>query len=145
MKKTVRIAVIVLLFLMLIFIRGFVAPYFYDPLNEYFKNDYLYKTIPEIEFGTYFLHLFFRYLLNGLVSLVIIYLIVKNDGKLLLFVVKFYVAAFFLLSLFLFILLKYQITEWYMLIFYTRRFLIQPLFVFILLPAIYYQQLKVNN
>lgn len=144
MKKTFRIILILLLFLMLIVIRGFIAPYFYDPLNEYFKNAYLYNGIPEIEFGTYFLHIFLRYLLNTIISLLIIYLIF-NKREILNFAYKFYTVAFILISFFLFILLNYELTEGYMLIFYTRRFLIQPLFVFILLPAIYYQQLKVNN
>lgn len=144
MKKTLRIVLIILLFLMLIAIRGYIAAYFYDPLNEYFKREYLYSSIPDIEFGTYFLHLFLRYFLNAFISLLIIYLIF-NKREILVFTFKFYVAAFIVLSMLLFVFLKYPIIDGYMLIFYIRRFLIQPLFVFILLPAIYYQQLKVNN
>lgn len=141
MKKSLRIGLIILLFLLLILIRAVVQPYFYDPLLDYFKHDYLYASIPEIDFSIYFWNIFYRYFLNTIISLAIIYL-VFNDAKTLYFTIKFYVLAFVALSLIFFILLKFNITQNYLLIFYVRRFLIQPLFVFILLPAFYYQQLK---
>lgn len=140
MKKSVRIGLIVVLFLMLISIRAFLQPYFYDPLSDYFKHDYLLSSIPELNFDAYFLNLFYRYFLNTAISLAIIYL-AFNTKKAFYFSIKFYVLAFVVLSLFLFILLKFNVTNSYMLIFYVRRFLIQPLFVFILLPAFYYQKL----
>jgi len=130
-----------LLFLMLILIRAVVQPYFYDPLLDYFKHDYLNASIPELNFGAYFLNIFYRYSLNTVISLVIIYL-VFYDIKALYFSIKFYVLVFVVLSLMLFILLKFNDTQNYLLTFYVRRFLIQPLFVFILLPAFYYQRLK---
>jgi len=144
MNKVLRISLIIILFGLLIAVRGFVAPYFYDPLNEYFKNDYLYGTFPEIKYSTYFLHLFSRYFLNSIISLAIIYFIFQNK-ELMVFAIKFYVVAFIFLSIGLFILLRFHISEGYMLVFYVRRFLIQPLFVFILLPAFYYQNLKESN
>jgi len=130
------------LFLMLILIRAVVQPYFYDPLLDYFKHDYLYTTIPELNFGAYFLNIFYRYALNTLISLAIIYL-AFNDVKALYFSVKFYILVFVVLGLMLFILLKFNVSQNYLLTFYVRRFLIQPLFVFILLPAFYYQKRKV--
>ncbi|MDD3722580.1 MAG: exosortase F system-associated protein [Lutibacter sp.] len=141
MRKSVQILLIVVLFLMLISIRAFLQPYFYDPLLNYFKHDYLNDSIPELNFGAYFLNLFYRYALNSIISLIIIYLIF-NDLKILYFSIKFYILAFMALSLILFMLLKFNVTQNYLLIFYVRRFLIQPLFVFILLPAFYYQNLK---
>ncbi len=141
MRKSVRILLIVVLLFMLISIRAFLQPYFYDPLLDYFKHDYLNASIPELNFGAYFLNIFYRYTLNSIISLAIIYL-VFNDVKVLYFSVKFYILAFLALSLILFILLKFNVTQNYMLIFYIRRFLIQPLFVFILLLAFYYQKLK---
>ena len=140
MKKLFRIIFIVVLFFMLILIRAIVQPYFYDPLLDYFKHDYLNKPIPELNFSLYFLNLFCRYFLNTLISLAIIYL-AFNNKKTFYFSIKFYVLAFVVLSLFLFILLKFNVTNSNLLIFYVRRFLIQPLFVFILLPAFYYQKL----
>ncbi len=141
MRKSVRILLIVVLFLMLILIRAVLQPYFYDPLLDYFKYDYLNASIPELDFSTYFLNIFYRYFLNTLISLAIIYLVFK-DVKALYFSIKFYVLAFLALSLILFILLKFNVTQNYLLTFYVRRFLIQPLFVFILLLAFYYQKLK---
>jgi len=130
-----------LLFLLLILIRALVQPYFYDPLLDYFKHDYLNASIPELNFGAYFLNIFYRYFLNTVISLAIIYL-VFDDKKALYFSVKFYLLAFAVLSLMLFVLLKFNVTQNYLLTFYVRRFLIQPLFVFLLLPAFYYQKLR---
>lgn len=144
MRKPVRILLIVVLFMILILIRAFVQPYFYDPLLDYFKHDYLNASIPELNFGIYFLNIFYRYTLNSIISLAIIYL-VFNDVKVLYFSAKFYILAFLALGLILFILLKFNITNNYMLTFYVRRFLIQPLFVFILLPAFYYQKLLLTK
>jgi len=141
MKKTTRIVLIILLFIMLIVIRGFIAPHFYDPLNNYFKNDYLYTSIPKIQFSTYLLNVFFRYTLNAVISLGIIFLFFQNK-KTLVFAIKFYVISFIVLVVFLYALLNFNLSNDYMLIFYIRRFLIHPLFVFILLPAFYYQKLK---
>lgn len=144
MKKGVQFFLVVLLIVFLILIRALVAPIFYDPLNTYFKNDYLYVTPPKIELVLYFLHLFFRYFLNTVLSIAIIY-VVFNNRKLVQFSLKFYVIAFFVLSSLLFVLLKFHVAEGYMLLFYVRRFLIHPLFVFILMPAFYYQNLQFKN
>jgi len=144
MRKSVRILLIIVLFIMLILIRALVQPYFYDPLLDYFKHDYLNASIPELNFGAYFLNIFYRYFLNTVISLAIIYL-VFNDKRALYFSIKFYILLFVVLSLMLFVLLKFNVTQNYLLTFYVRRFLIQPLFVFILLPAFYYQKLKAKN
>lgn len=144
MKKGVRILVIIAMLLSLILVRALIAPFFYDPLNAYFKNDYLYSSIPAIEFVRYFSHLFFRYFLNCIFSLVIIYT-AFNNSNLIKFSIQFYIIAFVVLSFVLFLILKYEFTENYMLLFYTRRFLIHPLFVFILVPAFYYQKLQLKN
>lgn len=141
MRKSVRIGLVIVLFMMLILIRAAVQPYFYDPLLDYFKHDYLNASVPELNFGVYFLNILYRYFLNTVISLAIIYL-VFNDVKAIYFSIKFYALAFLVLSLMLFILLKFNGSQNYLLTFYVRRFLIQPLFVFILLPAFYYQRLK---
>ncbi|SNR47843.1 exosortase F-associated protein [Lutibacter agarilyticus] len=144
MKKIVSIILIIVLLLVLVGIRAVVAPLFYDPLKDYFKNDYLYTSIPTIEFGVYFLHLFFRYVLNTLVSLAIIYVAFRNL-KLIHFAIQFYLIVFVFLVVVLFLLLKFQFIDGYLLLFYVRRFLIHPLFVFILLPAFYYQKIRLKN
>lgn len=144
MKKRTKIILLFILFATLIAIRGYLSPFFYDPLRDYFKGDYRHHTIPSIEFGLFFFNIFLRYTLNTIISLAIIYVAFESKEKLL-FSIKFYVVAFVVLCLLFFILLKFKIVEGHMSIFYVRRFLIQPLFVFILLPAFYYQKLKIKN
>lgn len=139
-----RILLIVLLFLMLIAVRAFVQPYFYDPLIDYFKNDYLHSTIPQIDLAHFFLNLFYRYILNTIISLAIIYLVYTNL-KVLKFSIKFYIVAFIVLSIILIILLKFDLNQGYRLVFYVRRFLIHPVFLLLLLPAFYYQKLKLKK
>ena len=89
MKKGITIILIVLLLAVLVGIRAFVEPFFYDPLIVYFKNDALIKTLPELNLANYFWNIFLRYSLNSIVSLVIIYLIFKNI-KTVQFSIKFY-------------------------------------------------------
>lgn len=144
MSRINRLVLVFFLFFILILIRGYIAPYFYDPLNDYFKRDYLINKMPEIEYGLYFINLFLRYALNSVISLAIIYLLFL-DKSVLMFSIKFYIIAFIVLSIFLFIILKYFNSEGYMLLFYVRRFLIHPVFVFVLIPAFYYQKLKAKN
>ena len=143
MKTIVRITFIVVLFLILIAVRTIVQPYFYDPLIEYFEGDYLHTSIPEINLGAFFLNVFYRYTLNTIISLAIIY-VVFNNLKVIKFSIKFYIIAFILLGIVLFILLKFDLNLGYRLTFYVRRFLIHPLFLLILLPAFYYQKLKLE-
>ena len=144
MKKAARISVIFFLLLLLIGIRAFIEPFFYDPLINYYKSNYLLNSIPELNLGYYFLNLFFRYSINSIISILIIFL-VFNNFKTLRFIVKFYVFAFIILSIFLFLFLQFEPLSNKLMIFYIRRFLIQPLFLFILLPAFYYQKLKLKD
>ena len=126
---------------MLVGIRAFVEPFFYDPLIAYFKSDSLTKTLPELNLSFYFGNIFLRYTLNSIVSLAIIYLIFQNI-KTVLFSIKFYLILFIVLCIVLFLLLNFEDLANNLLIFYVRRFLIQPLFLFILVFAFYYQKLQ---
>ena len=139
MVKGIRIGLIVALFLTLIFMRSFAATAFYDPFVEYFKNDYLTSIFPEFDTPKLFVNLFFRYLLNTLISLLIIYLFFQKK-QLIIFSVKFYIITFITLSLVYFLLLKTSFSSGYLLPFYVRRMLIHPIFLLILLPAFYYQK-----
>ena len=129
---------------MLIAVRAFAQPYFYDPLIDYFKSDYLHSAIPKIDLASFFLNIFYRYILNTVISLAIIYLVYTNLKELK-FSIKFYIAAFIVLSITLFMLLKFDLNQGYRLIFYVRRFLIHPVFLLLLLPAFYYQKLKLKK
>jgi exosortase F-associated protein len=144
MKKVTRIGLIFFLLLLLIGIRAFIEPFFYDPLINYYKSNYLMNSIPELNLGCYFLNIFFRYSINSIISILII-ILVFNNFKTIRFVIKFYAFAFVILSILLLLFLQFEPLSNKFVIFYIRRFLIQPLFLFILLPAFYYQKLKLKD
>ena len=144
MDRKVRILIILVLFFALVLVRAFQNELFYDPFIEYFRNGYLYDTIPVFSGSKLLLHLIFRYGLNTFISLLIIYVAFQNKGFLI-FSIKFYLFAFILLGITFFIILKGELADGYLFAFYVRRFLIHPLFVLILLPAFYYKQLTVKE
>lgn len=140
LQKRYRIIIIGLLFLLLVMVRAFELQLFYDPFIIYFKSDYLQKPIPFFS-GRYLLFsLIFRYTLNAVISLAIIYF-AFNNKNFVKFSLKFYVIAFVILSITFFIILKGELKNGYLFAFYIRRFIIHPLFVLLLLPAFYYKQL----
>jgi exosortase F-associated protein len=141
MSKPIRIMLISLLFLLLIVVRGFAAELFYDPLIEYFQNNYLYTKMPEIDTWHLVGNLFFRYSLNSLISLGIIWLTFQRKAYVK-FSVVFFIFAFVILIIAFAFLIRGSLESGYLLPFYIRRFIIHPLFLLLLLPAFYYQQLS---
>jgi exosortase F-associated protein len=141
MSKPIRIMLISLLFLLLIVVRGFAAELFYDPLIEYFQNNYLYTKMPEIDTWHLVGNLFFRYSLNSLISLGIIWLTFQRKAYVK-FSVVFFILAFVILIIAFAFLIRGSLESGYLLPFYIRRFIIHPLFLLLLLPAFYYQQLS---
>lgn len=139
MDKKYRIILIILLFFVLVMIRAYAPKMFYDPFIVYFRNDYLYDPIPVFSGSKLLINLFFRYSLNSLISLLIIYVAFQNNNFVL-FAIKFYAIAFVLLTITFFIILRGELEHGYLFAFYVRRFIIHPLFVLILLPAFYYKQ-----
>lgn len=141
MNRIVKYSLVFILFLLLFVVRGFATKLFYDPLIVYFQNDYLYTTIPNVDIWHLIVNLFFRYSINTIISLTIIWLIFqkKNYVK---FAVFFYMLAFIVLIIPFVFFLRNNFENGYLLPFYIRRFLIQPLFLLLLLPAFYYQQLN---
>lgn len=119
-------------------IRAFEEQLFYDPFLAYFKSDFQNLPFPEINSFPFFLALLFRFVLNTILSLVIIYVLFQ-DIEMIRFSAFLYL--FFLIvlfGLFISILNFYPDGSW--LLFYVRRFIIQPVFVLIFIPAFYYQQ-----
>jgi exosortase F-associated protein len=139
LDKKYRIIIIAVLFLALVMVRAFAPRMFYDPFIEYFKNDYLYDPVPVFSGSKLLLHLIFRYGINSIISLLIIYVAFQNSNFVV-FAIKFYMLAFVVLSITFFIILKGELAHGYLFAFYVRRFIIHPLFVLILLPAFYYKQ-----
>ncbi len=136
--------VIFILVLGLIAIRAFIEPFFYDPLIEYFKHDYLKIPIPELNLATYLLNISLRFFLNTIISLAILFVVFKKVDVFV-FSVKIYAASFVVLISLLFVFLKFEITESYLVVFYVRRFLIHPIIILVLIPAFYYEQLIVKR
>lgn len=139
MSKSVRFILIGLLFLLLMLVRGFSSKLFYDPFITYFQNDYLLSGFPKYESWKLFLNLLLRYLINGLISLGIIFLFFQNS-KVVKFAIKFYAILFVGLIIAYFGLLETQFSSGYLLGFYIRRMLIHPVILIVLLPAFYYQK-----
>jgi exosortase F-associated protein len=144
MKKEIRIILILLLLALLVLIRAFEKELFYDPLIVYFQNDYLYTSIPDVNVWKLIVDILFRYTLNSLVTLGIIYLAFQKK-KFVKFSGFFLMLAFMLLIVVFAFLLRNDFKNGYLLPFYVRRFLIHPLFLLLLFPAFYYQKLNKNK
>ncbi|MGQ2982205.1 exosortase F system-associated membrane protein [Flavobacterium sp.] len=141
MKNANALIGILALLILLVLVRSFEASLFYDPLLEFFRKED--KTLPDYESFKLFLGIAFRYGINTLLSLGIIWLAFK-DKAILRLAALLYLAFFVVLTALLFISLTDD-TPNLMLIFYIRRFLIQPLLLLLFLPAFFYQKNKRNN
>lgn len=144
MDNKLRIVIILGLFFALVLVRAFEQQLFYDPFIEYFWIDYLSEPIPVFSGSKLLVSLIFRYGLNTIISLFIIYIAFQNKSFVI-FSVKFYMIAFVILGITFFIILKGELAHGYLFAFYIRRFLIHPLFVLLLLPAFYYKQLTTRE
>ncbi|PIF32574.1 exosortase F-associated protein [Flavobacterium sp. 9] len=119
-------------------IRAFEDQLFYDPFLNYFKEEFKNLPFPEVDSFKLFIGLFLRYILNSILSLILIYTLFQ-DVEILEF--STYMYGFFLVLLFVmfFVIVEYfPNANW--LLFYVRRFIIQPIFVLLFIPAFYYQQ-----
>lgn len=141
MNKYIRIVLAIILFSLLFVVRAFESQLFYDPLLEYFKNDYLYKYIYNIDVWRLTVDMLFRYSLNSLISLGIIWVMFERKDYLK-FSGFFLMLAFMILIIVFVLLLRDDFESGYLLPFYIRRFIIHPLFLLLLLPAFYYQKLS---
>lgn len=127
----------------LILVRAFESKLFYDPFLKFFHGESQNKPLPDYDGFKLFLGLFFRYLINSLITISIIYLIFKETSIVKL--TSFLLLGFFIvLIIILFLILNFSSDPDYLFIFYIRRFLIQPLFLILFVPAFYYQK-SVNN
>lgn len=144
MSRSTRIVVTIVLFGLLFLVRAYEMDLFYDPLIEYFQNDYLYKTIPEIDAWHLAVDMLFRYTLNTLISLGIIYA-VFNNKKYVKFSGFLYMFAFMIMIMIFSLLLRTKFESGYLFPFYIRRFIVHPLFLIILLPAFFYHRRLINK
>ena len=138
LEHKLKIIITIIIVISFGIIRAFENQLFYDPFLVYFESDFKSKPFPEVDLLKLFGGLLFRYFLNTILSLLLIYSLFKD-----LEMMKFsaFLYAFFLVLLFgfFFIILKFY-PEGSWILFYVRRFIIQPIFVLLFIPAFYYQQ-----
>ncbi len=132
--------IIGILVVLLVLVRYFEGRLFYDPFLHFFHSDYLQDRIPHFETTRLLLNIAFRFLLNTIISLGIIY-VAFFDKSILKFSVLLYSILFFTgFAVLMFLILTIE-NQNYLALFYVRRFLIHPVFLLILLPAFYYYRL----
>lgn len=133
-----NVALALLLLFLLIAIRAFENVLFYDPFLAYFKSDYQNLVLPNWHPIKLFLSMGFRYYLNSMLSMGLIYLIFR-DSRMIKFSIFLYSFFGMILLIGFFFVLKFFGEESKMMLFYIRRFIIQPLFLILFLPAFFYQ------
>lgn len=139
LNHKVRVLLATVLVLFLVLIRAYEDVLFYDPFLKYFKTDYYNLPLPEIKNVSLFFGLFFRYFLNTVISLAIIYVLFK-DIEAVKFASILYLVFFIILVVTFFFVFSFFGETNKMALFYIRRFLIQPIFLLLFLPAFYYQK-----
>jgi exosortase F-associated protein len=138
LNHKLRIVFTIPVVLLLILIRGYEDILFYDPFLNYYKTDFYNLPLPKLDALGLFFGLVFRYFLNTILSLGIIFILFRDIQA-----VKFssflYAIFFVVLIITLYFTLYFFDEPNKMTLFYIRRFLIQPIFLLLFLPAFYYQ------
>ncbi|HLV92757.1 MAG TPA: exosortase F system-associated protein [Aequorivita sp.] len=142
MKNVFILLIVGCLFILLILIRAFEEALFYDPLLHYFKADYKNLPLPSMDLFKLQLGVVFRFMLNTIISLGILWFVFKDREIVKLSLVLYGVLFLVLFATFSFIIYTSGEGTDQFLLFYVRRFLIQPIFILILLPAFYFQKYK---
>lgn len=139
MEKYKKYIWLVLLFGLLIVVRGFEHQLFYDPYLRYFENDYLYIDSPRREVLKLVLFTTLRFLINTGISLAILYLFYKDLSIVKFSAILYAICFVILIMLYLYFVLNPKQEDYYV-FFNIRRFLIQPVILLLLLPAFYYHR-----
>lgn len=127
----------ILVVLGLALIRMFELQLFYDPFLNYFQNDFKNLPYPQVDKLKLFGSLFFRYILNSILSLILIYVLFQNRDFLKFSTLLYSLFLLILIIAFFIVLDFFPTASW--LLFYVRRFIIQPILVLLFIPAFYYQ------
>ena len=138
LSNKISVVYIVLVLAGLIFVRWFEAQLFYDPLLAYYKQNFKAIQFPEIDCLKYAQSLLWRYLINSILSVVLLWVLFK-DKNLLSFSSFLFVVLFILLIIVFFCLLYFDADSNKTTLFYVRRFIIQPIFIIVFIPAFWYQ------
>ena len=122
---------------LLILIRVFEEQLFYDPYLAFFRSDYLHMDSPRRETFKLTMFTVLRYVLNSMISLIILFLLFMDKGIVKFSVLIYVIALIFLIPIFLYFVINPKQEDYY-LFFNIRRFLIQPIILLLLIPAFYY-------
>lgn len=134
-----KIMLLLVLIILLVCIRIFENQLFYDPFLTFFRSEFQNLPFPKSNHINLGCSLFFRYFLNTIISLSIIYVLFK-EKEMVQFAALLYIVFFVILLGLFFLILHFANSNHYLILFYTRRFLIQPLFLLLFVPAFYYQK-----
>ncbi|PQL90413.1 exosortase F system-associated membrane protein [Apibacter adventoris] len=138
MRQIIKIVGIVICFLLLIFIRKYETVLFYDPLLSFFKqSDFNHYNSPPFDSIKLLYSLIFRYFLNSIISIMIIYLWFKNK-KITKFSCFIFIIVFILFTILYLISISNNFLLGYMPTYYIRRILIHPLLLLLLIPIFIY-------
>lgn len=137
MNKAVNILLVIVLFAMLAAVRYFQEALFYDPLIPFFKSNSVGASLPELQVPKFYIHLTFRFVVNTLLSLSVLWFLFQKWEIVKLSMV-IYTLLFVLLIVAMVLILTFSESTDHQLLFYVRRFLIQPLFLLLLIPAYYF-------
>lgn len=141
MKKCYKYGIVAFLFILLALIRWFENELFYDPYLSFFHNDYLYMDSPRQEVFKLVVNTSFRYFLNTIISLLILYAFFKEKSLITFASIIYLVSFIVLIMCYLYFVLDPK-QENYYIFFNLRRFLIQPVILLLLFPAFYYNKLR---
>lgn len=139
LKHKTRFTLVIALVILFALIRAYEDDLFYDPFLDYFKSDFHHLPLPEFNSFQLIVGLLFRYGLNMVISLGILYILFK-DLEMIQFVSVLYVFLFLILIFAFFAIIHYYVEQNNLILFYIRRFLIQPIFVVVFIPAFFYQK-----
>lgn len=141
LQNKANIFISLILICLLAAVRAFEGNLFYDPFLIYFEGDYLILPLPEFNALLLFLGLLFRYVLNSVLSLGVIYFLFK-DKEIIKFASILYLFFFLILIGTFFFILSFYGNQNNFVLFYVRRFLIQPFLLILFIPAFYFQKLS---
>lgn len=119
---------------------------FYDPFLDFFHEANKKANFPDFQWAKLILNYLFRFVLNLLLSVTIVYFIFKRkdwaiQAALLILLVFAITFPFYLYCIYT------QFDTGYLFSFYMRRFVIQPLILLLIVPLFYYRKqiLKQKN
>ncbi len=140
-SRLVSFVMIIILVVGLVCVRAFEVALFQDPLQSYFLGDFQKYAFPEISIFKLIALTSFRYLINTVISLWILWFLYKKNRFINAALWVYLFAFVILMSLFV-ILFQTSGDLGKMAFFYTRRFLIHPVILFVLVAGFYFLKSK---